>query len=120
MTKLNKGTTNDNGEILISSSAKNKLLNRHKYFFGNTRNANFLIDYIVTNKEICPKQSFKFKFKSSTRKRSQYMETFNIELIMEEFIKTLYHNRLKGINQGRIHYNAILEQAERNKLWIKK
>lgn len=119
MQRFNEDVINNNGEMLITLCAQNELrINntffRHKiqqkYTFGNTRDQNSMIDYIITNRTVHPSQILdvrtltsanvgtdhglvlcKYRFKAIPIKKKQplYIEKFNVESLQDSSTRAL-------------------------------
>lgn len=122
--RFNEDTINENGERLIEMCLMNSLRINNTYFdhriqhkitFSDSRGRSSMIDFIITNREIHPKNILDVRTLSSAdinsghglilgklnihikkirTKNSETVEKINIESFENEGTKTLYKNRL--------------------------
>lgn len=142
---FNENVTNNNGEMLITLCAQNELRinntfyahkKQHKYTFGNTRDQNSVIDYIISNRTIHPSQildvrtlttanvgtehglvlcKYRCHINHQKKKPPVNIEKFNIEALNNDSTKLLYKNRL----EGKMASNPITEDEDIESSWNK-
>lgn len=143
MQKYNKDELNDNGELLITMSTQSELrINntyfqhkwQHKYTWSNTRRHTSVINRVITNRSIHPKQILDVraltsadvgsdhrlilcKYRSYNRlimkkRKPEYVTKYNIESFANDSTKDLYQRRLTdNINNNSIEEVNDVEQA---------